>query len=149
MGVTADQQLLREIMIREIETIHRYQDMLERAGSDDLQRFLAHAIYEEKEHVAEALQILRALDPMQDAALNEDHSAHFRPGGPGERALQAILRNGPPASAGGGPSANPPAAAPAPQRSANERSANATPFGRMAPGDDLARPTIGSLRRRA
>jgi hypothetical protein len=139
VGVTADQQILREIMIREIETIHRYQDMLERAGHADLQRFLAHAIYEEKEHVAEALQILRAIDPMQDAALSEDHGAHFRAGGAGDRALKAILAN---ASIDKAERTSEDTRTPGPAPT------TASPLGQTAPGADLNLPTVGSLRPR-
>lgn len=134
-NVIQDQQLLREIMVRELETIHRYQDMLERAGHPDLQRFLAHAIFEEKEHVAEALQILRALDPMQDAALGVDHSEHFRPDGAGARALAALRGNAPIAAK---------AAADAPPAPAQ-----ASPVGKVAPSANLSAPTVGNLRQRA
>jgi rubrerythrin len=129
---TSDQQILREILMREIETIHRYQEMLERAGTGNLQRFLAHAILEEKEHVAEALQILREVDPMQRKALDEDHSEHFRADGPGARAL-AVLRGE--ASADGEPRAAGPST-----------SAAAAPGSAGGGRDPLLMPTVGSLR---
>ncbi len=138
MSVVGDQQLLREILMREIETIHRYQEMLQRAADDDLQRFLAHALQEEKEHVAEAIQILRRLDPMQARALDEDHSDHFRAGGPGDRALSELLgRAGPPPASKPAASAEPEAAA---------ESADVPPFGAVRPGSDLSARTVGSLR---
>ncbi|MFG0319471.1 MAG: hypothetical protein ACF8XB_19530 [Planctomycetota bacterium JB042] len=142
MSVVGDQQLLREILMREIETIHRYQEMLRRAADDDLQRFIAHALLEEKEHVAEAIQILRRLDPMQARALDEDHSSHFRAGGPGDRALSELLgRAGPPAS----PKAAPAEVAPA-EAATPAESADAPPFGAVRPGTDLSARTVGSLR---
>lgn len=139
MSGVGDQQLLREILMREIETIHRYQDMLSRAKDGDLQRFIAHALLEEKEHVAEAMQILRRLDPMQSRALDEDHSAHFRPGGPGDAALKEIL---------GGPSPTPvtPPAPAAPETRDTPSASALSPFGATRPGDDLGAPTVGSLR---
>jgi rubrerythrin len=132
VNLVSDQQILREILLREIETIHRYQDMLERAGTGDLQRFLAHAILEEKEHVAEALQILRQVDPMQRKALDEDHSEHFRADGSGARAL-AILRGQAPVDD---------AAAPLPAASDGPASPAA------ASTDPLLALTVGSLRQR-
>ena len=132
MSEVGDQQILREILIREIETIHRYQEMLERAGDGDLQRFLAHALHEEKEHVAEALQILRRLDPMQARALDEDHSAHFREGGPGDAALRELL-------GGPGPDAKPAGAA---DVAATDGGESPAPRGRVGPHE----LTVGSLR---
>jgi len=88
-----DERILRDVMIRELETIQEYDRMIEQAENADVRRFLAHAVYEEKEHVAEAMQLLGQLDPMQREAIEEDHSAHFRAGGPGDVALQRILGN--------------------------------------------------------
>lgn len=85
-----DERILRDVMIRELETIQEYDRMIDQAENADVRRFLAHAVYEEKEHVAEAMQLLGQLDPMQREAIEEDHSAHFRAGGPGDDALRRI-----------------------------------------------------------
>jgi len=145
-----DQQLLREILMREIDTIHRYQEMLKNAKCDDLQRFLAHAIVEEKEHVAEALQILRDIDPGQRDALEKDHSEHFRADGPGERAL-AQIRGEPmpehdPAPAATEDIAETPAAADHVEADAAEDSSAPEPATSVP--TDLLALTVGNLRER-
>jgi hypothetical protein len=141
--------ILRQFILREIETINAYDAMLRQVDSEDVQRMLAHAIYEEKEHVAEGLQLLRRLDPMQDRAMQADHSDHFAPDGPGARALAALRDNQPlppkaanPPGAAGAPI---PPAAVAPRGTAGE-AATPPPSRPANRADDLTAPTIGSLR---
>lgn len=112
MASPSDIQILRLVVMREIATLNEYEDLLAAAGDDDVRRFLAHAIQEEKEHVAEAMQLLRGLDAQQDRAMAEDHSAHYGQDGPGARALAMIATH---AAAGVEPT---PRADPASARSA-------------------------------
>jgi rubrerythrin len=60
-----DTALLREILARELETINVYQSLLASALSPEVGRFLAHIIDEEKEHVAESMELINSLDKAQ------------------------------------------------------------------------------------
>lgn len=74
-----DQQdviLLREILARELETINYYQSLLERARTNDVVEFISHIIDEEKEHVAEAMELINRIDPKQAARFGA--GAHYR-----------------------------------------------------------------------
>ena|SRR5437868_5698669 len=73
-----DLMLVREVLARELETINSYLRLLQSAKSEQVRTFLAHVTDEEKEHVAEALEIIKALDPVQAALL--EHGPH--PGHP-------------------------------------------------------------------
>ena len=66
-----DLMLVRDVLARELETINNYLRLLRSARSERVRTFLAHITDEEKEHVAEALEIIKELDPIQ-AALLED-----------------------------------------------------------------------------
>ena len=65
--------LLRDILIRELETINTYQHQLEQAQSAEVRNFLSHIIEEEKEHVAEAVELIRKFDPTQAALFGVSH----------------------------------------------------------------------------
>ena len=84
-----DLVVVREILAREIETINTYQRMLGIARSEEVVSFLAHIIDEEKEHVAEALQLIKQYDPVQ-AGLLESPNQHWR-----AHAAHAETQNGP------------------------------------------------------
>jgi rubrerythrin len=60
-----DLVLIREILAREIDTINTYQRMLASARGPEVASFLTHIIDEEKEHVAEALELIKLYDPVQ------------------------------------------------------------------------------------
>ena len=82
MDETEDDLLLvRDVLARELETINSYLRLLRDAKSERVRAFLAHVTDEEKEHVAEALEIIKELDPVQ-AALLERGSHAARPNGP-------------------------------------------------------------------
>jgi rubrerythrin len=70
-----DQDLftVREILIRELETINTYQTMLERSQRPEVKDFINHIVQEEKEHVAEALDLIKNLDPEQARLLTIGH----------------------------------------------------------------------------
>jgi rubrerythrin len=57
------------VLARELETINSYLRLLRSAKSERVRAFLAHVTDEEKEHVAEALEIIKELDPVQAALL--------------------------------------------------------------------------------
>jgi len=70
MDETEDDLLLvRDVLARELETINSYLRLLRSAKSERVRAFLTHVTDEEKEHVAEALEIIKALDPVQAALL--------------------------------------------------------------------------------
>jgi hypothetical protein len=143
--IDRDLHVVRQFLQREIETINAYQRMLVDVSSEDVKRMLAHAIYEEKEHVAEGMQLLRRLDPMQDQAMNEDHSDHFAEEGPGARALAALGANA--ALEKNVPSKQPAAGEVTARAVASPPgSPRAATTGRAYDVAELSRPTIGSLR---
>jgi rubrerythrin len=75
MDETEDDLLLvRDVLARELETINSYLRLLRSAKSERVRTFLAHITDEEKEHVAEALEIIKELDPVQAALL--EHGSH-------------------------------------------------------------------------
>ena len=71
-----DLMLVRDILAREIETINNYQRLLNEAMSSEVAAFLRHIIEEEKEHVAEALDLIRTMDSTQAALL--ETGGHWR-----------------------------------------------------------------------
>lgn len=79
--VDDDLMLVRDVLARELETINSYLRLLRSAKSERVRTFLAHVTDEEKEHVAEALEIIKELDPVQAALI--DHNPHTEhPGNP-------------------------------------------------------------------
>ena len=66
--------LVRDILARELETINNYQNLLSHAQTAEVREFITHVIEEEKEHVAESVELLKALDPGQAAMFEKgDH----------------------------------------------------------------------------
>jgi hypothetical protein len=55
---------VRDALIRELETITRYEQLAAQADSPDVRNFFLHLANEEKEHVAEAVMLMRQLDPV-------------------------------------------------------------------------------------
>jgi ferredoxin len=60
--------LVRELLVRELETVSIYADMAARARSPVVRELLERIAREEKHHVAEAVDMLSRLDPRQAAA---------------------------------------------------------------------------------
>jgi len=75
-GKTSDLMLLRDILAREISTINNYQSLLSQASTSEVATFISHILEEEKEHVAEALELIKELDPNQAAML--ERGGHWR-----------------------------------------------------------------------
>jgi|SRR5829696_5312855 len=70
-GKTSDLILLRDILAREISTINNYQSLLFQANTAEVATFISHILEEEKEHVAEAIELIKELDPNQAALLTK------------------------------------------------------------------------------
>ena len=68
----SDLMLLRDILAREVNTINNYQSLLPQASTSEVATFISHILEEEKEHVAEALNLIKELDPNQAALLARD-----------------------------------------------------------------------------
>ena len=78
-----DVSLVRLTLMRELETINAYEEFATQATSEDVKIFLTHLANDEKEHVAEATALLRALDGIQDEIFKQDVSvAHMKGGTP-------------------------------------------------------------------
>jgi rubrerythrin len=70
-------------LARELATINNYQTLRDKAHDQSVADFLDHIIDEEKEHVAEALELIKRLDPKQAARLAAGYhvtSRHKRDG---------------------------------------------------------------------
>ncbi|HYP26867.1 MAG TPA: hypothetical protein VE262_09125 [Blastocatellia bacterium] len=69
----SDLMLLRDILAREVNTINNYQSLLPQATTSEVATFISHILEEEKEHVAEALNLIKEMDPNQAALLARDN----------------------------------------------------------------------------
>jgi hypothetical protein len=95
----SDVARIRRVLARELETINEYEAFAQRSTSPEVRAFFAHLAAEEKEHVAEATQMLRLLDGAQDA--------HFaNPVTPGHYQKAAGTAPGPSPAPSPAPSAN-------------------------------------------
>ncbi len=78
-----DVALVRMTLARELETINAYEEFASQAQSEDVRIFLKHLADDEKEHVAEATALLRALDAVQEHFFQQDVSVEHMKGGHG------------------------------------------------------------------
>lgn len=62
-----DVELVRQVLARELETINQYEQAAREADTELIRAFFRHLADEEKEHVAEAIQLLHQLDAAQRA----------------------------------------------------------------------------------
>jgi hypothetical protein len=70
---------IRRVLARELETINEYEAFAQSSAHPEVRAFFAHLAAEEKEHVAEATQMLRLLDGAQDAHFtNPIAPGHFQ-----------------------------------------------------------------------
>ncbi|MFY0522447.1 ferritin [Archangium gephyra] len=65
--LSTDVALVRQVLARELETINEYEAHARAASTPELRDFFLHLAAEEKEHVAEAVHMLRLLDAGQEA----------------------------------------------------------------------------------
>jgi hypothetical protein len=149
----SDVARIRRVLARELETINEYEAFAQASSNPEVRAFFAHLAAEEKEHVAEATQMLRMLDSAQDTHFaNPIAPSHFQKaiGAPPAPSLAP-----PPAPAPAPPSAAAPASSgngakvPSP---AVEPVSTLPPtrviYGLTAPPAKNAYPlTVGSLRR--
>jgi rubrerythrin len=63
----SDVELVRQVLARELETINQYEQAAREADTELIRAFFRHLADEEKEHVAEAIQLLHQLDGAQRA----------------------------------------------------------------------------------
>jgi ferredoxin len=62
------QDLIRELLVRELETVNAYTEMLESARTPEVRALLAEITAQEKHHIAEAADLLARYDAGQAAA---------------------------------------------------------------------------------
>ncbi len=152
--LSTDVALVRRVLARELETINEYEAFARAASSPELRDFFLHLAAEEKEHVAEAVHMIRLLDAGQEAHFSKPVVAgHF------QGAIERGAPTGPqpPAPAAPAPAAPSPAAPAGPPR--NGRPGPAEPpaliqpervlYGVPAPppSPGVQPLTVGSLRR--
>ena len=160
--LSTDVALVRQVLARELETINEYEAHARAASTPELRDFFLHLAAEEKEHVAEAVHMLRLLDAGQEAHFAKPvATGHF------QGAIEGRASPAPaPASA---PAPAPAAAAPspaAPSEPASRGPARGGRNGQAEPPPGLVQPervlygvpapppspgvqplTVGSLRR--
>ena len=77
--LSTDVALVRQVLARELETINEYEAHARAASTPELRDFFLHLAAEEKEHVAEAVHMLRLLDAGQEAHFARPvTSGHFQ-----------------------------------------------------------------------
>jgi hypothetical protein len=62
-----DVAFVRRVLARELDTINEYEALAKRAQDPRVRAFLSHLANEEKEHVAEAMALIRSYDVEQEA----------------------------------------------------------------------------------
>ncbi|MDY7231575.1 ferritin [Hyalangium rubrum] len=135
---------IRRVLARELETINEYEAFAQASSHPEVRAFFAHLAAEEKEHVAEATQMLRLLDAAQNAHFAQPIApGHFQKAvGAPAASVPSPAPSAPPAPAAAGPNG----------RSVFEPAVNLPPerlmYGLTAPPSENAYPlTVGSLRR--
>jgi hypothetical protein len=154
-GLT-DVARIRQVLARELETINEYEAFAAASEDPEVRAFFLHLAAEEKEHVAEATQMLRMLDAGQDAHfLAPIAPGHFQQALAGKQPAPRAA----PLPSRPAPSAPPPGPAPsaAPVNGNGRRGPIEPPstvvpervvYGVPAPPSEGAQPlTVGSLRR--
>jgi hypothetical protein len=131
----SDVARIRRVLARELETINEYEAFAQASSNPEVRAFFAHLASEEKEHVAEATQMLRLLDSAQDSHFtNPIAPGHF------QKAIGA-----PPAPSPAQPSASASASVAEP---VSTLPPHRVIYGLNAPPSQNAYPlTVGSLRR--
>ncbi|ADO71860.1 hypothetical protein [Stigmatella aurantiaca] len=150
MAGSSDTELLndvariRRVLARELETINEYEAFAQISSHPEVRAFFLHLAAEEKEHVAEATQMLRMLDSAQDG--------HFaQPIAPGhfQKVLSAPPAPPAPASPSPAPAGPEQTRAPPVIEPISHLPPQRVVYGVPAPPSTNAAPlTVGSLRRR-
>ncbi len=77
--LSTDVALVRRVLARELETINEYEAHARASSSPEVRDFFLHLAAEEKEHVAEAVHMLRLLDAGQEAHFSKPvATGHFQ-----------------------------------------------------------------------
>jgi hypothetical protein len=104
MAETPDSDLddvarIRRVLARELETINEYEAFARASSSPEVRAFFLHLAAEEKEHVSEAVHMLRMLDTGQDTHFNKPFvPGHFEAAaGAGAPPARAPVEASPPA----------------------------------------------------
>jgi hypothetical protein len=147
--LSTDVALVRRVLARELETINEYEAFARAASSPELRDFFLHLAAEEKEHVAEAVHMIRLLDAGQEAHFSKPVVAgHFQ---------GAIERGAPAGTRPAAPAPEAPAGSAGPSRNGRagpgeppvliqpERALYGVPAPPPSPG--VQPLTVGSLRR--
>ncbi|QSQ26479.1 ferritin [Pyxidicoccus parkwayensis] len=140
---------IRRVLARELETINEYEAFARASSSPDVRAFFLHLAAEEKEHVSEAVHMLRLLDGGQDTHFTKPvATGHF------EAAAGAGAPAAPMASERAAPSAPPPPTATVNGRNGRLEPPTSLPPQRLMYGLPAPPPaveshplTVGSLRR--
>ncbi|MDC0706963.1 ferritin [Stigmatella sp. ncwal1] len=144
MELLNDVARIRRVLARELETINEYEAFAQASSHPEVRAFFQHLAAEEKEHVAEATQMLRMLDTAQDA--------HFaQPIAPGhfQKAVGAPPASAAPASPAPAPAGSEQARGPSVIEPISHLPPQRVVYGVPAPPSTNAAPlTVGSLRRR-
>jgi len=80
MATPQDLAVIRQALIRELETINHYQELHDQASDPGVRQLMVHLMDEEKEHVAELTAMLRSHDPVQDRVFSAEHTAAIASG---------------------------------------------------------------------
>lgn len=65
LAIEDDLEMLREDLVGELQAINQYQEHIESLENEEAVTTLEHIIEDEKEHVAELVKLIQALDPVQ------------------------------------------------------------------------------------
>jgi hypothetical protein len=143
--LSSDVALVRQVLARELETINEYEASARASTSPEVRDFFLHLAAEEKEHVAEAVHMLRLLDAGQEAHFARPVvTGHFQGAPGGQQQPPAAAPAAPPAPAPAAPNGRTGAAEP-PALISPQRVLYGVPAPPPSPG---AQPlTVGSLRR--
>lgn len=135
----SDVARIRRVLARELETINEYEAFAQSSTSPEVRAFFAHLAAEEKEHVAEATQMLRMLDAAQDSHFQQPIAqGHFQKAPAAPASPSPAPAHGPGVQNVGRPGPEPISLLPP----------NRVMYGLTAPPSKDAYPlTVGSLRR--
>ncbi len=136
--LSTDVALVRQVLARELETINEYEAHARAASTPELRDFFLHLAAEEKEHVAEAVHMLRLLDAGQEAHFsNPVTTGHFQGAIEGRPSSPARAPAPPPA-----PAPAPAAAAPSPAAPSEPAARGPVRGGRNANGQGEPPPGL-------
>lgn len=65
LDIQDDLEMLRDVLVHELQAINQYQEHLLYLENEEAATTLEHILEQEKEHVAELLRVIQALDPVQ------------------------------------------------------------------------------------